>query len=211
MSEGSGELRACQDLEDLGKESSAKSPSQETGGGVFCPEECGSPSPEPWGAPKPAAREEQPRKGRGACASGEERPCRTLPVPTHPNPGIPGWEPDRSDRLDALCAPYPVSRRRPSIWPSVVPWRVPGQASAGLSGLRGPGLSPGAWSPAPGGGPDGVCEVTAASGVSCRAWEFPETLSPPGCYGRHVDTKLLSRALVMQGKWGPDSTSSPSP
>lgn len=81
MSEGSGELRACQDLAGLGKESSAKSPSQETGGGVFCPEECGSPSPVPWGAPKPAAREEQAGKGQGSLRVRQGAPMQDPPGP----------------------------------------------------------------------------------------------------------------------------------
>lgn len=56
-----------------------------------------------------------------------------------PDSGSPRWEPDQSCRLNALCALYPGSRRCPSAWRSVVPWRSQAREGQDSATLGGPG------------------------------------------------------------------------
>lgn len=117
---------------------------------AFSQEDGGSPSPAPRGAPKRAPREEQARRGYGR-GQGRRRSLQGVPTqdlrsprspsasaPT-PDSGSPRWEPDQSCRLNALCALYPGSRRCPSAWRSVVPWRSQAREGQDLATFGGPG------------------------------------------------------------------------
>ena len=142
----------------LRKEPSVKSQSQETGDSAE-PEEGGSPSPAPLGAPKRATAEEWAGRGQGRLRSRRGGPTQDPPSPRSPITSA-QTTPDRGDggtggsRIKAAawmpCAPLnPVTGRCSSTCRSVVSWHVPGQTGIGLGGLRVPGSSPGAWSPAP--------------------------------------------------------------
>lgn len=150
---------------------------------------------------------------RGDRAGGKERPRRTLPdlgSPTRPPRRPQSWDP-RGEARSKRSLGYPV--RPLPCFPKMLinlaiscPMARP-RPGGSRTRPRRPRLSPGTWSPAPGGGPAEVYEVTEASGVSCGAWEFPGTLTPGGEGAMDVTmtTNCLSRALEVQGKWDSDS------